>query len=925
MSLAKTAKSRAVVVLWLFFGFSSALCRARLCVEIADMTGTQREFPTGVLTLVFTDIEGSSDLWEAHRDAFRPILEEHNRSMREQAALWNGLEVKTEGDAFFLVFDRASDAVRFAVEAQLAFAATDWNAILNGVSSLRVRMGMHTGEPILVEHPNGERDYFGPTVNRAARVGGAGHGGQVIVSEATRSLSLSEMPPSVSFLDMGRHRLKGVGEETLWQVAHPDLPSSFLPLKTLDSARHNLPLQSTAFVGRDREIAECCALLRGETSNNATNAPHEYSSPLSTHAGTAIEAARLLTLIAFGGLGKTRVSLQIAELVADDFSDGVWWVELEKVTDEDSMVERVAGQLRLQLQPQPTAREQLSSFLRERQLLLVLDNLEQIAGAANVINEITRVAPRVKILATTRHELDLQAERVFELLPMPLPDSQMLFVDRARARRADFAITPENNADITELCRRLEGVPLAVELAASRIAGMTPREILDRLGDRFKLLQMRAPDLPPRQRALRGAIDWSYELLQDQDKEMFTQLCVFAGGFSLAAAEEVCDSFDVFESVMELRRQSLLRSEVEVATQQTRYVMLESVRSYGAEILAADDNSIRLRHAQWFAKWGENRMALVGTREENQALDELYAESDNGRAALDWTSRHAAAQGVLCARVAVVMFQVLYHRGLWSEARRVLQGGLEALAQAPNDAASQKLRATLDYHAASLAHDTGDLARAQQGAEASLALRCELNDAPGIADSLNLLGLLAMDAQLFDAARELFEESLLLRGENDHSARARVQHNLALVASRHSDNDEARRLYQESLNHRRKAGDTRGEATTLGNLGALAFKTDDWKAARALYEQSLALRRQMSDQQGIALMLYNLGELAALENEIERATIFFIHAERIFRDLGSVYASAPQEEMTRISERIGAPQWAELRRASELKSWEELT
>lgn len=889
------------------------------------MTTTQREFPTGVLTLVFTDIEGSSDLWEAHRDAFRAVLELHNSLMRQHAAQWNGIEVKTEGDAFFLVFDRASDAVRFAVESQLAFAATDWNAVLSGVSSLRVRMGMHTGEPILVEHPNGERDYFGPTVNRAARVGGAGHGGQILISEATRGLALNEMPPAVSFRDMGRHRLKGVGEEQLWQVAHPDLSSSFLPLKTLDTARHNLPLQSTAFVGRDREIEECCALLRGASKDAA----HEYSGDSSTHAAAPvnIEAARLLTLIAFGGLGKTRVSLQIAELMADDFADGVWWVELEKVTDEDSMIERIASQLRLQLQPQPAAREQLSAFLRERESLLVLDNLEQIEGAAKVINEILKAAPRVKILATTRRSLEIQPERLFELLPMPLSDSQLLFVDRARARRADFAVTPENAPDVAELCLRLEGVPLAVELAASRIAGMTPREILDRLGDRFKLLQTRAPDLPPRQRALRGAIDWSYDLLLDEDKELFAQLCVFAGGFSLAAAEKVCDSFDVFESVMELRRQSLLRSEVEAATQQTRYVMLESVRSYGAEKLAENeslDASTRLRHAQWFASWGEERMARIGTREESAAIEELAVEGNNGRAALEWTAQNAAKHGVLCARLAIVLHQMLYRRGLWSEARRVLQSGLAALGPVASDAETQKLRAALDFHIASLAHDVGDAAQAQERAESSLALRCDLNDAPGIADSMNLLGLLAMDAKMSDAAREMFEESLLLRGPDDHVGRARAQHNLAMLARRAANNDEARRLYEDVLHHWRAAGDARGEATTLGNLGALAFKNDDFPTARAFYGQSLALFRLLSDRQGIAFMLYNLGELSALEDDSERATIFFLHAERIFRELGSVHTAAAQEEMTHIAKKIGEPQWTQMRAAAEKKSWENL-
>lgn len=849
-------------------------------------------FPTGVITLVFTDIEGSSALWEKHRADFAPVLAEHNRLLRAAAAQWNGVEVKTEGDAFFLVFSRASDAVRFAVDAQLGLVTANWGQFLPGLSELRVRMGMHSGEPILSQHPDGSADYFGPAVNRAARVGGAGHGGQVLLSDATYSLAKGELPPEIGFEDLGRHQLKGVGEETLWQVGHAGLPGRFPTLKTDAGSKHNLPQQTTPFIGREKEIAEWSALLRDP-------------------------AVRELTLIGFGGQGKTRLALQIAEELLEDFSDGVWWVEVEDARDAEAMVARIAHELRLHLQPQPTVREQVLNFHRDRQLLLVLDNTEQIPEAGQVVNELLAAGPSIKCLVTTRKSLDIRAERCVQVPPLPSSDAAALFVERASSRVADFAITPENRPAIEELCNRLEGVPLAIELAASRITVLSPAEILDRLDERFRVLQTRAPELPPRQRALRGAIDWSYDLLTPEDKALLAELSVFAGGFTSATAEDVTDNFDALDGIAELRSHSLLRTDQSGGN--TRFSMLESVRAYASEKLSEMPIAAELRdrHAAVFVRYAETRAAALRTKGEAAALDEFLVERGNIRAALTWAA--AMSDAPLAARLAIAMYEPLYRLGFWDEARTALNCGWETLEAAEGN---QPLRDDIQLRLASLAHDIGDFEAAETGAQAALELSREQGDKPGQAAALNLLGLLATDKANEEEAAQFFQDALALRAEKDNHGRAIALHNLARLASRAGDIPAARRQYEEALVLRRAGGDARGEAETLGNLGVLAQNSGDLPAARDLYLQSLGLRRTLRDRMGIALMLYNLGEVAELESEFSRSITLYTHAGRIFREIGSAYAAAPVEALSKLEEKIDE-QFRALAPEAEAAAWEE--
>lgn len=864
------------------------------------------EFPTGTVTLVFTDIEGSSVLWERHRAAFQTVLDKHNSLMRESVAPWNGLEVKSEGDGFMLVFAIASDAVQFAVNVQRALLEHTWP--LN-IDKIRVRIGIHTGEVLLRRHPSGALDYFGPVVNRAARIMSAGHGEQIIVSNATYALVQSELPAEITFHDLGVHRLRGVGEEHIWQVDHPNLSHDFPPLKTLKPEKHNLPLLPTPFIGREEEIATWCALLRHPTT-------------------------RLLTLTGFGGIGKTRIALQSAELCSDDFEDGVWFIELAESRTGEGMIQRIAHHLRLHLQPQLSVKEQLLTFLRERQPLLVLDNTEQIPEAADVVNELLNAALRIKCLVVSRHALELQSEHLVEVTPLTSFDAETLFVERARARKADFALTSDNTNDIAKLCRRLEGVPLAIELAASRIIGMTAREILNRLTERFRILQHeRALDLPPRQRALRGTIDWSYELLADDNKALFAQLSVFAGGFTLEAAEAICDVPDVFEGVMELRQHSLLRAETYAPTQQMRYLMLESVREYATEKLNRfEDNGmwVRRRHAEYFLQFVEQRVALMKTRDEVRALDELSIDLDNLRMTMSWTqasvvSRAKQQNGVeaeWCARLSLALYQLLYRRGLWAEAQRYLQTGWEATKHVEGDA--RGLQGAIGHYLASIAQDMGNLVEAWTLAETSLALYRRLNDQKGIADSLNLLGLIAIDEDNTDAAQQFLEDALKLITDNDHASRGIVLHNLARLASRRGNIEEAQQLYKEALSHRRVAGDVRGEAETLSNLGVLAQKVGNHAEARRLYRESLALRHDLRDRFGIAIVLNNLGEIAELDGALETAITLFVHSKRIFHTLQAAYEREPNASLENLERQLGAKRFSKLRRKAEILTLEEV-
>ena len=829
-------------------------------VELESVTV---EHPSGLVTLVFTDIESSSELSERYGPAFESVRNAYFSVLREAAGRWNGYEVETAGDALFLVFAQAEDAANFAVDAQQAIARYPWPP---EISTLHVRIGMHSGEPYISED-KGRLTYRGPATNRASRVVTAAHGEQILLSDATRA-ALGALPPDAWLLDCGVHRLRGVGEEHLWQLCHLALRRDFPPLNTLTPERHNLPLHPTPFVGREEEIAAWHKLLlQPET--------------------------RLLTLCGFGGMGKTRSALYLAEACIANFKQGIWWVELAEAHNAGDMLSRVAVALRLAPQPQLPLQEQIKYFLREREILLVLDNTEQIPDAAGVIHELLLSAPHLKCLVTSRQTLALGAEVVRDVPPLSLEEAQRLFTLRAQARCPDFEITSLNAADITEICRRLEGVPLALELAAGRCAGLSPREILAHLNQRFLSLQSRSPDLPARQRALRGTMDWSYELLAADEQALFAELAVFVHGFTMEDALAVCSVSDPFEAVLELRRQSLLFTEAAELSQQTRYFMLETVRAYAGEKLAAsnDEAELRLRHAEYFAQFIEARIARLRARDEVETLAQLEPHLDNVRAALDWS--HRAGEAELCVRLALALGAFLRRRGLQKEAVVCIHTGFECAQQLEDKTA---LLAGLWRERAGVEQDQLEWNKARQSAQNALELFTKTADARGKADAHNLIGLCNKHEDNLDAARSSFGHALeIYRQISDDIGLAIARNNLGLseLEIAGGDLEAAARELNEALRLRRACGDRRGMAETLNNLGVLAQKAGALDEAQRYYEEALRWETELSYSIGVARVLYNLGEVAQAQGQIARALRLSIAAQSIFDAAGSPLASYP--------------------------------
>ncbi len=860
--------------------------------------------PTGVLTLVFTDIQNSATLWERLGDAFRPVLDRHNTLIRELIGRWEGYEVKCLGDSFMIAFARASNAVQCAIDIQRTLAAATWPA---EVGELLIRIGMHSGEPFLGYDASGRPDYFGPMVNRAARTAAAGHGGQILASAATRDITQGALTGDVALVDLGRHRLRGLeAAEHLFEVGHAELPvRHFPPLKTLDTLRTNLPVATATFIGRERELADLRRLLnRSDT--------------------------RLLTLVGFGGMGKSRTALQLAELCTEEFEEGVWWVAIEETTTGDGMLERIAHDLRVDVQPQPSVREQLFERLRDQKYLLVLDGTERVLDAPSIVNDLLHEAPRVKCLVTSRRALGLQAERVVELSPLPAGEGEALFVERARARQADLLLSRDQAAAVAELCRRLDGVPLAIELAASRITSMTPREIVERLQERFRLLQTHASDLPPRQRTLRGTIDWSHDLLSEPDRAVFARLSVCRGGFFLDAAEAVCEAVGrrghtpkvgpaagidppsglppagptsgyprsgslcplppsgTLEAVTELRERSLLHA-VE-AHGRMRYRMLESIREYGAERLPADGPA-RAAHARHYRDQTRRLAARLDTMAEAEALELFALDADNLRAAWAWSSEQS--DNDLLAQLALSAGELLRRRSLWHERFTWLREGLAAAERCGTLAAEElaQLRYGLGY-----AHlERGEFGPAEALLDSSLAARRELGDTSGEADCLNRLGNVAQKQSRFERARACYDEALVLRqAQGDAAGEASMLNNLGVLAFQESKIAEAEARFEESLEIDRQLGNRAGEAVALNNIGYAALQRNDLQKAERFLQESRALREELGDRNGLAHTLHSLGKVAQKRRDRDAARVHYQGALRIWLELEAKHEIASQ-------------------------------
>jgi predicted ATPase/class 3 adenylate cyclase len=799
----------------------------------------RRPLPSGTLTFVFTDIEQSTALVDKlGTTRFNDVLEEHGRTLRSAFGA-AGVEVRTEGDAFFFVFTRPTDAVAAAVDAQQALARVTWPHAV----TVRVRVGLHTGEAVAATADAGD-DYVGFDVHRAARIAGAGHGGQVLISETTRALVQDRLPPEVTLRDLGPHRFKDLREaERVYQLVIPGLPAEFPALRSLNRTPNNLPTPVTSFIGRERELDEGRRLLAG---------------------------TRLLTLTGPGGTGKTRLSIQIAAASSDDFADGVFFVPLAPIVDPGLVATTIAHTMGISLAGTRPAFDELSEALRDKTTLLVLDNFEQIQAAATQVNDLLKAAPRLKLLVTSRGALRVYGEQEMPVPPLALPDAGAqtspealtqyeavrLFIERARATRPDFKVTSENAPAVAGICARLDGLPLAIELAAARVGLLTPQKIYERLENSLSALGSGPRDLPARQQTLRGAISWSYDLLDEGSRRLLRRMACFAGGAALDQIEAVCGpaddlGIDVLEGVEALVAQSLLRQRE--SDGEPRFWMLQTIREYARERLdeTPEAQQIARRHACAYLALAEDAAPHLLGVERKRRLDGLEAELDNFRGGLEWAIATKATETAL--RMVAALWRFWQMRGHLHEGRLRAEGVLAL-------------------------PGSGDHPRALLGA----------HEAAG--------GLAYWQAQM-DVARAHYDRTLALaRQLGDHAAVANALYNgsFPLVFPKRngpeadSDRRQAAAMIDEALGIYRSSGDKQGIAKALWTKTQPEYFGGDVQDKRALLDECLALHRETGDRFGLGWVLHTSGGDYRKSGKLAEAGKEFLEALEIFAEAGDI-------------------------------------
>ena len=780
--------------------------------------------PSGTVTFLFTDIEGSTKLLhDLGAEAYSRELADHRRVLREAFAANQGVEVDTQGDAFFVAFPTAPGALEAAAEASAGLAP----------GPIRVRIGIHTGTAYL-----GEEGYVGIDVHRAARIAASGHGGQVLVSASTAALVTSD-----GLRDLGAHRLKDLSApERIYQLGDGDFP----PLKSLH--RTNLPIPSTPFLGRRRELHEVDVLVSRAD-------------------------VRLLTLTGPGGSGKTRLALQAAAEASDRYPGGVFWVPLAPLRDTSLVLETARQAV--------GARDGLVEHIGDAAVLLLFDNFEHLTEAAADVAGLLGSCARLDLLVTSREPLHVAGEQEYPVPSLSRQEGLDFFTARARAVRPDFA----GDDAVAEICRRLDDLPLALELAAARVKALSPAQILERLERRLPLLTGGARDAPERQRTLRATIEWSYDLLTDEEKSLFVRLAVFRGGCTLNAAEEVVGaSLDLMQSLVD---KSLLRHAEE------RFWMLETIREYSAERLEfqGDGDSLRKRHTDYFLRLAEKAEPHLTGSQQAPWLERLEAEHDNFRLSLD--SLRRADRGDEELRLVGALMRFWYVRGHLREGRSRLEDALAA----HDDQSQPRLKAL--FGAAVLARPLGDYQRAAEIGQERLELARRLGDAEAVASSMIALGLAAHGLGDHERAAAAYTEaSELARAGGYIWFLAVANDNLGDLLVEQGDYLQARPLLEEAHELFRELGDERMAGVVVVNLGTLAVREGRSHEAEALLRQALEYAEAQVDRE---LAIWCLGELAALtlsNGDAERAARLTGAMETLREETGH----APSPDQQRLSE-----------------------
>jgi predicted ATPase/class 3 adenylate cyclase len=735
--------------------------------------------PTGTVTFLFTDLEGSSRLWESYPDAMQDALARHDAILRDAIGTHDGYVVKMTGDGAHAAFATADRGVHAAIEAQLALQREPWGE----TAPLRSRMGLHTGSAELRDG-----DYFGTEVNRAARLMAVAHGGQVVCSQTTADLARGTLSASVGLVDLGEQQLRDLqAPERVFQITHADLPAEFAALRTLDAFPGNLPLQVTEFVGRDEELVEVAKLLG---------------------------RSRVVSLTGSGGVGKTRLAMQAAAEALPHYADGAWFVDLAPIDDDAFVPSEIATAMGLPEHRQGSAEEALVGVLARRHVLVVLDNCEHLVDAvAHVVDLIVRRCPGVTVFATSQEGLGVDGEVTFPVRPLREHDAEELFVERAHAARHGFELTGENAAVVQELCRRLDGIPLAIELAAARVAAMSPVVILERIDERFRVLGQGRRTARRRHQTLRAAVDWSYGLLSEPEQLVFERLSVFAGGFTLEAAEAVVGDeevgvFDVLDVVSGLVTKSMVQLEDRAGSD--RYRLLETMRDYGLERLAERDELDRLQqcHAAYYLDLAEAAAPHFVGADDTEWINRAGDEYPNLRAALTFLRDNDDHPAYL--RMAYALGHYWDINGLY---REELDWLTSALASGPAEPSRQR------------------------------------------AEALALAGHSAIMLDRYDEGFALLDESLACSTAAGEPASPRALEALALAALVQNRTEDACRYGEEAITAARAAGDAYELGQALSRAGSLIGLSIDDPRALVMSDEAVDIARALGNTNLLATAL----------------------------------------------------------------------
>jgi predicted ATPase/DNA-binding SARP family transcriptional activator len=818
--------------------------------------------PSGTVTFLLTDVEGSTRLWDRNPAAMREAMVGHDDLLGRLVATHGGVQVESgrEGDSVLAAFTRASDAIECAVGMQRERAARAWPE----GADLHIRVAINSGE---AELRGGH--YYGPAVYRCARLLATGFGDQVLLTQAARDLAVDALPEGVGLRDLGSHRLRDLERpEHVFQVIGPGLRAEFPPLKSMDPRRHNLPVSPTGFVGRGPELAAIKEQLG---------------------------ANRLVTLTGAGGTGKTRLALQAAAELIDGFGDGVWLVELASLSEPELVAQTAAETLGVREEAGRPILKTLCEWLREKTMLLLLDNCEHMVPAVvGLADRLLRECPDVRLLITSRAALRVNGEAILRIGPLPESDAVVLFTNRSSAAQPAFRLTEDNAGSVVEICRRVEGIPLAIELAAGRARMMTPAEILARLQESFGVLAGGSRSADARHETLKAAMDWSYWLLNVEEQRLFRQLAVFTGGFTLEAAESVgggASAGGVLELVAQLVDKSLVTPQ-EAEDRTTRYSVLETVREYARARLMehGELEAAQGRHAAYFAQLVEVVHTRITGPERNKWLQTLGADVDNLRSVFEISIVDPQTTLALAAGLA----EFWEARGEYSEGRARLDA---ALARSPEPS---KTRSVALQGAGLLAWAQGDQPVASDYTHKALALSRALDYTEGEARCLQQLGQIAVQSEDFAAAGKYLAEALEIATRHDYGQiQAYCEWRLGLVAWFSKDVVRATVHFQTSLDLSRRCGDVETEAMALLMLGNISIRENRLDEAKSHLHDSLEIQRLEGSSRSIANLIESLAAVAIEEGQTDRALRLGGAAEGLRKRVQVVSTSPLHREISR--------------------------